>query len=84
MSRRLISYSEMESYLARARRERAETIAKLLSDGLAHSARAIARAGRWRPVAGARRLRASPDGGAEVLRHASCGRSMTASSRASA
>jgi signal transduction histidine kinase len=47
MSRRQISYSEIESYLARARRERAETIAKLLRDSLAYSARALARAARW-------------------------------------
>jgi signal transduction histidine kinase len=47
MSRRQISYREMESYLARARRERAKTIAKLLRDGVAHGARALARAVRW-------------------------------------
>jgi signal transduction histidine kinase len=47
MSRRQISYRQIESCLARALRERAETIAKLLCDGLAHSARALARAARW-------------------------------------
>jgi signal transduction histidine kinase len=53
MSRRQISYSEIEFHLARARRERAETIAKLLRDSLAYSARALSRwsGGGWQTAA---------------------------------